>query len=155
MRNILITLLLLSLSTVVFSQVNYLQLRDHFTVTCGKIDSTDLVKNKQFLDSLAHFEIIEGEEQFLYDIGFTYYRMYGKTHNESDLLLSSKYNQACWDKFQNPYALWNLGMNCSALGECEKSIELTELYITTMKEQKQEEYIDYQQVYLMYKHCRN
>ena len=118
-------------------------------------DSIELVRNQQFLDSVAQFEIIQGEEKFLYDVGMTYYKVYLKWKKQEDLLNSKKANQMCWEKYRNHMALWNLGTNYGLLNDCDKKIELTELFLNYMIENGLEDYISYKQVYYRYKFCRN
>lgn len=155
MKKFLLVLLISFLCSNLFSQIDYMEVRDQFTVSCGNIDSTELVRNRNLLDSISQFEIINGEEQFLYDLGMTYYKVYLKWKNKEDNLKSAEANQKCWDKYQNTKALWNLGTNYGISQNCNKELELTELYVKHMKEKDLEEFISYKQVYYRYKFCRD
>jgi hypothetical protein len=128
---------------------------DHYSLTCRSSDSTELVRNQQFLDSIAQFQFINGEEQFLYDLGMAYYKIYNRWQIREDLLKSIEANERCWEEYNNPMALWNLGTNYGQLNNCEKQLELTERYINYMKNNELEEYISFEQVYYRYKFCRN
>ena len=143
------------LLTDLFSQIDYLELRDQYTLSCHKSDSIELIQNKRFLDSLTEYKITNGEEKFLYDYGMTYYTIYLKWKSIDALLKSTEANQKCWEEYQNYNALENLGMNYGILGDCDKKLELTELYIKEMIKNELDEYIDYKEIYYRYKTCRN
>ncbi len=153
MQQIITISIFLFLSLQSFGQIDYTKLRDQYSVSCGKIDSTELLKNQTFLDSLSQFEIIKGEDKFLYDYAWTYYRRYLLWRHEKDLEISIEYNQKCWSKHQDIKALWNLGSNYRIFGDCDKALEFTELYISELKK-IDESLIDYQQIYYRYKFCR-
>lgn len=155
MKKIFISFALLLTLTNLFGQIDYLEVKDQIRASCGKISSEDILGDKAFIDSLMQFEIIKGEDKFLYDAGMTYYVMYLKWKNKEDIVKSIEFNQKCWDKYHNLRSLWNLGTNYGILENCEKKIELTELYINEMKKDSLEKFIDYQQIYFRYKFCRN
>jgi len=141
------------LSFTLPSQINYLDIRDQYSVSCGQIDSSELIQNQIFVDSLMNLSITKGRDKFLYDFAWVYYRRYLKWKDISDIRTSNKYNNECWELFGSTNALWNLGGGYGILNDCDKKLELTELYIKTMKDQDQEEYISYKQVYYRYKSC--
>lgn len=153
MQKIITISIFLFLSLKSFGQIDYTKLRGQYSVSCGKIDSTELINNQIFLDSLSQFEIINGEDKFLYDYAWTYYRRYLLWRQEKDLEMSIKYNQKCWDQYHDIKALWNLGSNYKILGDCDRALDLTELYITELNK-IDKSLIDYQQIYYRYKFCR-
>ncbi|RFC55649.1 hypothetical protein [Brumimicrobium aurantiacum] len=155
MKKNLFLLIILMSSTNMFSQIDYKKVSEEFTISCGTESADDLSRSKKFLDSLSQFKINNGEEEYLYDVGMTNYKAYLKWKDKSALIISTEANQKCWDKYQNYNALWNLGMNYGLLDNCDKKLELTELYIKHLSENDLVEFIDYQQVYYRYKFCRN
>jgi hypothetical protein len=155
LRKLYILLFILFPFIKLIGQVNYLEVKEKLKASCGEVYLKDLFKDKALVDSIMQFEIIVGEEKFLYDAGMIYYLMYLKGKNKEDIIKSTEFNQKCWDKYGNLNALWNLGSNYGILQDCDKKIELTERYISEMKKDSLEEFIDYQQIYLRYKSCRN
>ncbi len=153
MKNTLTLVTCLFISITALGQINYLKLRANYTASCGKMDSLELRANQLFVDSIAQFDIINGEEEFLYDYAWTYYHRYLKWKKEEDLEICIKYNEQCWKHYKNLSALWNLGSNYRSIGNCDKSLELTELYIIEMNK-IDKTLIDYKQIYYRYKFCR-
>jgi len=145
-------ILFLLFSITGFSQVDYLEIENQLQRFCGVPDSTTLMHNQIFLDSIIQLEIINGKEKLLRDIGVTYYKRYLKWKNLADLEKSRDYHLQGWEKYESTTSLWNLGGCYKALGDCSEQLRLTELYIKVMKEK--EEFISYKQVYLRYKFCK-
>jgi hypothetical protein len=155
MLKFIFPILLLFISETAFSQVDYEALRDkHYTLSCGAIDSVDLIRNQVFVDSLLHEDLGVQRERFLNDYSMVYYTRYLKWKDLGDIRISLKYTKECWETYQNTKALWGLGHSYGILGDCDKELELTELYVKTMKENGNEEFISYKQVYYRYKFCR-
>lgn len=143
-------ILLTAMSNSAFSQVDYSELKSRYEISCGIPDSAQIVETFNFLDSLKSFEISVGEKEFLYDYGWVHYMKYLKWKNLGDLKIAATSFEKSWKEFQDIAALWNLGGIYRVLGECDKAIETTELYIEKMPDKS---LIDYKQVYYRYKFC--
>lgn len=55
------------------SQVDYLEFKERYSLSCVVPDSMVIVKNQQIMDSLHPFEITNGEKEYLYDYAWVYY----------------------------------------------------------------------------------
>ena len=143
------------ISKMVFSQVDYLQIRDEIRISCGAVDSVTVLSNQAFLDSVIQLEITNGKQKLLYDIGMVYYRRYLKWKDVTDIIKSKDYNTQGWEFYQDRKSLWNLGSCYGILDDCSEKLRLTELYVKEMKEADEEGFVSYKQVYYRYKNCRN
>ena len=151
MKNRLI-LLLIATSTIIQAQVNYLDIRENFTLSCGTYDSLDIVNNQTFIDSVSQIGINHGEEKFLYDKAWLFFCKYQYWNDINDYQTAFDIWNENWLKHQNLSSLWNMS-GAVKLIDCERSIELTELFI------KNANYLDkdisdkYEQIYFRYKRC--
>ena len=134
-----------------FSQIDYNEYREYFNLSCGIPDSTVIIQNQQLVDSLKSMKIVAGEQEYLYDHGWTYYLRYLKWKDDDDLKKAASSFERGWKEYNDLTALWNLGTIYRALGNCNRSLDMTELYI---KEAPDSIPIDYKQVYFRYKNCR-
>lgn len=138
--------------TQAISQVDYLDFKERFSLSCHESDSTKIVENTHLLDSLQSVTLTGGQQEYLYDYGWTYYTRYLKWNDIEDLQKAVLSFDRGWEEFEDLGALWNSGGMYRELGDCNKSLELTEAYIEHFPEDRE---VDYQQVYLRYKFCRN
>jgi tetratricopeptide (TPR) repeat protein len=153
MKRTTITLLLLvALTFSGYSQVDYIEYKERYNLSCGIPDSSVIVRNQQLVDSLENVEIIEGRQQYLYDHGWVYYIRYLKWKELGDLEKAATSFESGWAEYHDLTALWNLGLIYRVLGKCDKALDMTDLYVNTVPDSIP---VDYQQVYYRYKHCRN
>lgn len=132
------------------AQIDYIEFKERYSLSCGIADSVDVVRNQHLIDSLSTLTMSNGEKTFLYDAGWTYYMRYLKWKDLDDLAVASEYFKRGWDEYADIHALWNLGTCQRPAGNCDKAIEYTEKYIAAAKDSLD---IDYQQIYLRYKFC--
>lgn len=59
-------ILFLLLSNLGFSQVDYLEIENQLQRSCGVPDSSTLIENQIFLDSIIQLEVTNGKEKLLY-----------------------------------------------------------------------------------------
>lgn len=144
--------LLLVFTFSAYSQVDYLEYKERYSLSCGIPDSSVIVRNQTLVDSLENVEIKNGKQQYLYDHGWVYYMRYIKWKEIDDLKKAAASFEECWKEHGNLPALWNLGTIYRALGDCDKALNLTELYIKSSPDSIP---IDYKQVYYRYKNCRS
>lgn len=135
-----------------FSQVDYLSLQDQLLSSCGGVDSTEIVTNLNFLDSLSKVEIVGGKNEFHYDLSKTYYKHFLKWQKKDDLLASIKHSEICWNQFENLKALWNLGNHYTLLNKCKEAIDYTNSFVDEAKV-RDPEMIDYEMIYQRLKMC--
>jgi len=114
-------------------------------------DSIKILQGQFILDSLADFEIINGQKEFCYDRGWTYYCSFIKWKKLSDGEMAQQYWERGWRDFQDPLALWNLANAAKILGNCKKALDLTEEYVRLFPEDAKNQY---DQLYFRYKNCR-
>lgn len=151
-KRIILTLTFLALlSLPAWAQVDYLEYKEKYSISCTIPDSAVIMSNQQLMDSLQSLEITGGEKVFLYDLGWLYYMKYMKWKNREDLEKAASTFERGWNEHQDLGALWNLGGIYRRLENCEKSLNLTELFIEQAADSVD---VDYQQVYYRYKHCR-
>ena len=148
MKNTFFFLALIA-SYICSAQINYHDFNKRQESSCIKVDSLSVTNDFLLLDSLAQFDIVEGEEFYLYDRSMNYYYQNMLWDDEEALIKSIEYSKQCWEKYQNNNALWNLSFNLVWVNEYRKGIEYLDLYVRTRKKNK--EPIDYEQVYLLYK----
>lgn len=144
-------ILFITITIPSFAQIDYSDFKTRSGLSCGIPDSTTIVNSQRILDSLESFEIINGKAEYLYDHGWTYYLSYMKWKNASDLQRAVGYWEEGWSDHQDLVALWNLGSAYRPLGECEKALDYTELYLKNVPDSVK---VDYKQVYYRYKFCR-
>ncbi len=147
---ILIFLSVLTLSA--FPQVDYIEFKNQYSLTCAVPDSAVVVRNQILLDSIQSVEIVNGEKEYLYDFGWVYYMRYLKWSDMNDLKISASSFERGWHEFKDLSALWNLSGIYRTLGDCTKSLDLTETYLQEVPDTIS---VDYKQVYYRYKFCRN
>lgn len=151
MRATLVILLFLALPKGAWSQVDYGAFEHRFTLNCGRPDSLNLVQNKRFIDSLSTVGVSANEEQFLRDRSMLSYQFYLLWKNEVDLIKAKDDALVCWERFKNTPCLWDLGTMYRVLGDCDRAILYTDRYIQEVPEER----INFKQVYLRYKLCRD
>lgn len=152
MKHSLLTLLFLTgFVPIVYSQVDYLEFKDQYNLSCHIPDSSVIVRNQHLVDSLHTLKIIRGEKEFLYDHGWVYYVRYLKWKDLQDLEKAALSFEKGWTEHQDLAALWGLGGISRTLGNCEKALDLTDLYIDEIPDTVK---VDYRQVYTRYKYCR-
>jgi hypothetical protein len=144
-------ILLLTVTLSAYSQVDYIEYKDRYNLSCGIPDSSVIVRNQQLVDSLQNLKITNGQKEYLYDHGWVYYIRYLKWKDLTDLKISASSFDKGWNQYQDLDALWNLGGINGILGNCEKSLDLTELYLQEIPDSID---VDYKQVYYRYKFCR-
>jgi hypothetical protein len=144
-----LSLLLLSLSSL--AQVNYLDYKARYNLSCGTPDSIEITRNQVLIDSLEGSTFSEGEKEYRYDLGWVYYMRYVKWKEKVDLTKSMVAFEKGWEDFSDLTALWNLGTIYEQFGDCKKALDATELYLKEIPEEKKP---DYQQIYYRYKSCR-
>jgi hypothetical protein len=132
------------------AQVDYLEYKKRYSLSCGIPDSAEVARNKQLVDSLNGVEISKGVKEYLYDLGWTYYMRYLLYKEEDDIRKAHGSFLKGWKEHEDINALWNLGTTFSQLDDCSRAIEFTELYLENLPEGKTP---DYQQVYYRYKFC--
>ena len=142
---------LLTLSYLACSQVDYLEYKDRYNLSCGIPDSAVIARNQQLVDSLQHMKISSGKKVFLYDHGWVYYMRYIKWKNLDDLRVAAVSFEKGWTEHNDLNALWNLGTIYRALENCDKALDMTDLYINSVPDSIP---VDYKQVYYRYKYCR-
>lgn len=153
MKRTTITLfLIVALTFSGYSQVDYLEYKKRYNLSCGIPDSSVIVRNQQLVDSLDNVEITQGKQQYLYDHGWVYYMRYIKWKDIGDLEKAASSFESGWTEFNDIYALWNLGGIYRPLGDCNKALDMTDLYINSVPDSIA---VDYQQVYYRYKYCRD
>ena len=152
LKTILVSsILLCSLASI--SQVDYKEFKKRFPLTCTKWDSASVIEAQHLMDSLDQFEIVNGEDQFLYNIGMTYYMRYAKWKSVVDLKKSIGYNQEGYDKFQGSGFAWQLAFLYERDGNCEEALKYAGIYAELSKEEGLE--INYKQLYYIYRDCCN
>lgn len=149
-KQTLLLLLLIGLTYSAQGQIDYLDYKERYYLSCGTPDSSEVVRNQLLVDSLDNFEIVNGRQQFLYDRGWVYYLRYLKWKDKKDLEIAATCYEQGWIEYQDLSALWNLVVIFKALGDCEKAIKMVDLYIDTIPENKT---VDYQSIYYIYKNC--
>ncbi|WP_417610887.1 hypothetical protein [Owenweeksia hongkongensis] len=70
--------LFITISLHSFSQVDYIDFKERYSLSCGVPDSAIIVKNQILMDSLQPFEITNDEMKYLYDYGWVYKMRYIK-----------------------------------------------------------------------------
>lgn len=150
-RTILIMLIMICTQSI-SGQVDYKEYKKRFPLTCTKFDSASVIKSQILLDSLNQFDIDEGRNLFLFDIGMTYYFRYGKWKDQDDLKKSLGFFEVGFKEFNNSDFAWNLTMYWR-LGDCEKALEYLNQYLELRKKEGIE--IDYEQVYYVQRNCCN
>jgi hypothetical protein len=145
-----ITCILLILPLLAASQVDYLDYKKKYNLSCGTPDSALIVENQNLLEALNYEEISHGKQQFLYDHGWVYYMRYVKWKNQEDLKIASASFEKGWDDFKDINALWNLGTVYRKLDDCPKALRTTELYLENIPDSVD---VDYKQIYYRYKLC--
>ncbi|WP_417590289.1 hypothetical protein [Owenweeksia hongkongensis] len=143
--------LFITISLHSFSQVDYIDFKERYSLSCGVPGSAIIVKNQILIDSLQPFEITNDEMKYLYDYGWVYKMRYMKWKNIDDLRIAVSSFEAGWKQYQDLTALWNLGTLYRPLGDCEKALDYTELYLEKVSGSVQ---VDYKQIYYRYKYCR-
>ena len=147
-----IVIFLLTLTFSAYSQVDYIEYKDRYNLSCRIPDSSVIVRNQQLVDSLENVEITNGKQQYLYDHGWVYYMRYIKWKELDDLKKAAASFEEGWTRHNDLTALWNLGTIYRALDNCEKALDMTELFIKSVPDSIP---VDYKQVYYRYKNCRN
>lgn len=133
------------------AQVDYLALKEQFTLSCQRPDSTTIIKNQLFLDSIAELKLSHGHWAYAYDSGWLYYMRYAVWKQAKDLKTACDYFEEAWERHGHVMALWNLGDLYRQMGQCERSIDATEAYLNAVPDSLD---VDYELVYLRYKLCR-
>ncbi len=108
------------------AQTDYTEIKDAYIRTCGQMDSISVFKNVAFVDSVAKLHLEKGEAQFLQDYGWAYYRKYGKTKAQSDLIVAINCYERSWEKFHEPNSLFQAGSMYAGFdcAMCKKYIDL-------------------------------
>lgn len=88
-----------------FSQVNYDDLKGQYVTYCGIGDSTTVLKNVAFVDSVSLLKIDNGLEDFLMNYGQAYHAKYLFTNEKIDLIMCISAHTRCWEQFKNTRAL--------------------------------------------------
>lgn len=157
MKNKLAALLLLLIQlfiyTDAFSQINYLNEKENYLLSCDVSDKESTIKTQQFLDSLSVMDIIEGKDQFLYDLGMVYYVRYAHWKQEGDYLASKKSFEELWNEYQDVRALWNIAFLEMFYGNCEVAIQTIEKYKTFASKDFKIK-VDTSQVNSLYDYCK-
>jgi len=146
----ILLLLLLSLTYSAQSQIDYLDYKERYNLSCGIPDSSEIVRNQLLVDSLDNLEIGNGRQQYLYDHGWVYYMRYIKWKEKNDLEIAATNFENGWEEYQDLNSLWNLGTIYKALGDCDKALKMTDLYIDSIPDSVT---VDYKKVYYRYKYC--
>ena len=133
------------------SQINYHDYKARYEISCGWVDSVTLITTQALLDSIDRLTIVEGEGEFLFDKGWTYYRRYMKWKQTEDVQIAADAFEQAWLKYGDVAALWNLGGMYTDI-DCKKAIEYTEAYIKEAKTAPELD-VDYKQVYYRYSGC--
>jgi hypothetical protein len=144
-------ILLSSLPFAALAQVDYLEYKHKYDLSCGSADSSVIARNQVLVDSLQSFAIVNGEKQYLYDYGWVYYMKYTKWQHLDDARTAASSFEKGWEQHKDLNALWNLGGLYRVLGDCGKSLDITELYLQEAPDSTD---VDYQQIYYRYKFCR-
>jgi tetratricopeptide (TPR) repeat protein len=133
-----------------YAQIDYLEYKKKYNLSCGTPDSTLIVENQNLLEALKYSEISEGKQQFLYDYGWVYYMRYLKWKEQSDLETAASSFDKGWEDFNDLNALWNLGTIYRKLDNCPKALSSTETYLENVPDSIN---VNYKQVYYRYKLC--
>lgn len=133
------------------SGVDYLAIKKAYALSCSIPDSASIVRSQFVLDSLAAFEIVNGQQEFCYDRGWTHYISYLKWKKLEDVRQAKSYWESGWQKYQDSRALWNLATAAKILGDCKASLDYTEAYVQHFPEDIKHRN---EQLYLRYKFCR-
>lgn len=147
----LLLVIIFSLPVFGFSQVDYLEFKERYNLSCRVPDSAVIVENQHLMDSLSNYEISNGAEDFYYDHAWVYYMRYMKWKNIDDLQKAANIWEIAWTRYKCLPCLKSLGSIYRHLGNCSKSLDYTELYL---KEVPDSIPVDYKQMYLRYKYCR-
>lgn len=139
-----------TLPLLALSQVNYLEFKERYSLTCVVPDSMVIVKNQEIMDSLHPFEITNGEKEYLYDYAWVYYMRYMKWKKLDDLKIAAETWERGWNEHQDLIALHSLWVY-RVLGDCKKSLDYTELYLENVPDSVE---VDYKAIYRRYKYCR-
>lgn len=131
--------------------IDYLAIKKTYALTCSIPDSASIIRSTQLLDSLAAFEIVNGQQEFCYDRGWTHYISYLKWKKLEDVRQAKSYWETGWQKYQDSRALWNLATAAKILGDCKTSLDYTEAYVKAFPEDAKNRY---DQLYFRYKNCR-
>ncbi len=131
------------------TQIDYIQLSEELNIEC----SDNLLDAKHLSDSLSNFKIGNGKEQFLYDRGMTYYKLFGKDKKQDDFQTAKTAFESCWNEFQNLTAMWNLALLEYFNNNCEQALQNIDLFIDSMPEDSVDRYM-YKEAYELYKDCK-
>ncbi|MFT5779928.1 MAG: hypothetical protein ACI837_002888 [Crocinitomicaceae bacterium] len=97
-----------------WSQDSYADIQDEFVRYCGHADTSTLMKNVAFVDSVAQIKGVGNEEKFLIDYGQAYYAKYLLTKERTDLIVSNDAFARCWEHYGNTNMLYSIALGYAA-----------------------------------------
>lgn len=133
------------------SQVDYLEFKEGYSLTCVVPDSMVIVKNQHLMDSLSSYDITNGVQAFYYDHAWVYYMRYIKWKDKDDLQTAANIWENGWLNHNCLHCLESTASALRYLNNCSKSLDYTELYLENVPDSVE---VDYKAIYRRYKYCR-